>query len=214
MINLNSLFKYSEIENLGYYTGYSYLPVADIIDFEWQDILSPPPSNTSKNTLNELEIVSKFTLNREKKDTELVKKIDQDLDYDFIQLTNEYNVDYPIEVIKQFYDIIKPILLNLKGLWNRPRPAQLAKYYNIPIDVIVTDTHHTASYPSGHTVYSSLVAKVLQHHYAIIDPRKLDILVNNTAKARVLQGVHFPSDNKASLELTKFLFNRLKDKIL
>lgn len=214
MINLNSLFKYSEIENLGYYTGYSYLPVADIIDFEWRDILSPPPSNTSKNTLNELEIVSKFTLNREKKDTELVKKIDQDLDYDFIQLTNEYNVDYPIEAIKNFYDIIKPILLNLKGLWNRPRPAQLAKYYNIPIDVIVTDTHHTASYPSGHTVYSSLVAKVLQHHYAIIDPRKLDILVNNTAKARVLQGVHFPSDNKASLELTKFLFNKLKDKIL
>ena len=90
----------------------------------------------------------------------------------------------------------------------------MAKYYDIPIEVIVTDTHHTAAYPSGHTVYSSLIARILKHHYPIIDQRKLDILIANTAKARVLQGVHFPSDNQASVELTKVLFNKLKDKIL
>jgi len=173
-----------------------------------------PPSNTSKQTLKELELVSKSTLNRSKRDIELVHRIDQDPDSYFIDLTKEYKVEYPVNSIKEFYAIVKPILFNVKSMWNRPRPTQLAKYYGLPIEVIVTDTHHTAAYPSGHTVYSSLIARILKHHYPIIDQRKLDILVANTAKARVLQGVHFPSDNQASVELTKVLFNKLKDKIL
>lgn len=214
MINLNSLLKFEEIESLGYYTGYSYLTIPDIIDFDWKNILAAPPNNSSKTTISELELISRSTLNRSKEDIKLVRGIDGDPDSYFIDLVNEYKLKYPFESIKEFYQIIKPILMNVKGLWNRPRPYQLAKYYNIPIDVIETDTHHTASYPSGHTVYSSLVANILKHHYPEIDKRKLDILVSNTAKARVLQGVHYPSDNKASLELTTFLFNKLKDKIL
>lgn len=213
-MNLNSLLKYGEIEKLGYDSIYLERPVANIVDFNWRNILPPPPANTSKQTLSELNLVAQLTLNRDEKDIELVKKIDYDPDSDFIDLTKEYKVEYPINSIKEFYEIIKPLLFNIKGIWNRPRPAQLAKYYNIPLQVIVTDTHHTASYPSGHTVYSSLVAMILKHHYPIIDQRKLDILVGNTAKARVLQGVHFPSDNQASIQLTKVLFNKLKDKIL
>lgn len=214
MINLNSVFKHREIENLGYDTVYNQHPVPSIVDFEWKNILTSPPSNTSKQTLNELELVSKSTLNRSDSDVALVNRIDQDLDSFFIDLTTEYRVEYPYDSIKEFYYVIKPILMNLKGQWNRPRPAQLATFYNIDINVILTDTHHTPSYPSGHTVYSSLVALILKNIYPVIDQRKLDILVSNTAKARVLQGVHFPSDNKASLVLTKFLFNKLKDKIL
>jgi hypothetical protein len=214
MIDLNSLLRYDEIKNLGYDTIYLEQPVADIVYFDWKNILEPPPPNTSKQTLTELQTVSSATFNRNKKDIDLVHRIDQDPDSYFIDLTDKYKLSYPVSSIQEFYSIIKPILLNIKGIWNRPRPAQLAKYYNIPIDVMVSDTHHTASYPSGHTVYSSLVALILKHVYPVIDQRKLDILVNNTAKARVLQGVHFPSDNKASIKLIKFLFNKLKDDIL
>lgn len=214
MIDLNSLLRYDEIKNLGYDTIYLEQPVADIVYFDWKNILEPPPPNTSKQTLTELQTVSSATFNRNKKDIDLVHRIDQDPDSYFIDLTDEYKLSYPVSSIQEFYSIIKPILLNIKGIWNRPRPAQLAKYYNIPIDVMVSDTHHTASYPSGHTVYSSLVALILKHVYPVIDQRKLDILVNNTTKARVLQGVHFPSDNKASIKLIKFLFNKLKDDIL
>lgn len=214
MINLNSLLKYSEIENLGYYTGYGEKPVADIMDFEWKNILQAPPANTSKITLSELEYVSQATLNRNEQDLKLIDTVDQNPDKPFIDLADEYGLEYPVGHINEFYNIIKPILLNLKGLWNRPRPYQLAKYYNIPLDFIATDTTNTASYPSGHTVYASLVSWILKYYYPEIDQRKLDILVRNTAKARVLQGAHFPSDNKASLDLTKYLFNKLKDKVL
>jgi hypothetical protein len=214
MINLNSLLKYEEIDKLGYLSIYLEQPVADIIDFDWRNILGTPPSNTSKQTIAELELVSKSTLNRDSQDLKLVKLIDQNPDQPFVDLLQEYKLEYPSDKVAEFYNLIKPIILNVKGLWNRPRPAQLAKYYNIPIDVVETDTHHTASYPSGHTVYSSLVALILQHYYPKVDSRKLNILVQNTAKARVLQGVHYPSDNKASLVLSQFLFNKLKDQVL
>jgi hypothetical protein len=214
MINLNSLLQFSQIESLGYNTVYLEKPVADIIDFDWKKILEPPPSNTSSSTLNELRLISSETSQRTKLDIELVNLIDQDLDYYFIQLMKSYNLEYPEELINSFYSIIRPLILNIKMLFNRPRPSQLAKFYNININVIQTDTHHTASYPSGHTVYSSLVANILKDKYPRINRQKLDNIVNLTAKARVLQGVHFPSDNKASIKFSNYVYNNLKDKIL
>ena len=218
MINLNFLLKYETIENLGYSTEYIEKPVADIVDFDWKNILKPPSSNTSKKTMSEIYIVFNATINRSKKDIEQVmlfdKLFDQDSKSPFISLSKQYNIEYPYEKILLFYNIIRPIIFNIKSLFNRPRPAELAKYYDIPINVIVTDTHHSAAYPSGHTVYSSMIAKILKYYNPKIDQKKLDKIVTDTAQARVLQGVHFPSDNKASLLLTEVLFDKLKDKIL
>jgi hypothetical protein len=206
--------KYEEIEKLGYDSVYLEKPVADLIDFNWRNILKAPPSNTSKQTITEINYIYNVVTKRTKEDIKLVNLIDQDPDAPFIDLVKEYKLKYPIEIIESFYSLIEPVLFNIKGIWNRPRPAQLAKFYNIDIDVIVTNTHHTAAYPSGHTVYSSLVSLVLKELYGNIDNRKLSILVQNTAKARILQGVHYPSDNMASVVLSQFLFNNLKEKIL
>jgi hypothetical protein len=213
MINLNSLLKYNEIENLGYDTVYIEKPVADLVDFDWKNILDKPPENNSKETLSELKLISRETLNRTNKDIELVKIIDQDPDKLFIELTDSYNLKYPSAKIEEFYTLIKPIIFNVKSLWNRPRPAQLAKYFNIPIDIIITDTHHTAAYPSGHTVYSKLVSLIIKDLYPKISYSKLNKIVDQTAKARIMQGVHYPSDNMASIKLTQFLFDKLQLKL-
>lgn len=100
--------------------------------------------------------------------------------------------------------------MNTKIYWNRARPNQLAKYLNVPLNVIATDTHHTASYPSGHVVYSNLAANIIKDLYPQIQIRELDFIVNETARARVLQGVHYPSDNKASLVFSNYIFNKLR----
>lgn len=78
---------------------------------------------------------------------------------------------------------------------------------------MVTDTHHTASYPSGHTVYSNLVALILKNAYPQIDNKELDNIVLETARARVIQGVHYPTDNKASLIFSKYIFDQLNPKL-
>jgi hypothetical protein len=207
MYILNYLHK-NKLESLGYDTIFLEQPVPNIYkNINWKNILLPPPSNLSKITYRELQLLSQLTQSRTQKDIQLVYNIDKDMDTPFELLCKSYEVEYPRADIKAFYDLIRPILLNVKGYYNRPRPAQLAKYLNIPIDVIVTDTHHTASYPSGHTVYSKLSSLILKDRYSQIDQTKLDNIVNIVKRARMLQGVHYPSDCDASLLFTTVLFN-------
>jgi hypothetical protein len=202
-----------KIDSIGYDTVYLEKPMSNLIDFDWKKILKSPALNSSKETLKELSIVSTATKNRTSKDIELVHNVDVDMDTPYILLLKRYNLSYPQNYINLFYDIVRPIVLNIKNYWNRARPKQLAELYNIDIDVILTDTHHTAAYPSGHTVYSSLVAHILKDIYPQINRKELDHIVNETAKARVLQGVHYPSDNQASLVFSKFVFDNLHPKL-
>jgi len=212
-MNLAYLLTKDKIDSIGYETVYLEKPVSKIIDFDWKNILQPPPKNTSETTLQELLLISRSTQRRSKKDLELVHNVDQDLDQPFILLLKKYNINYPNNYINLFYDVVYPVLINTKNYWNRPRPNQLAKYFNIDIDVILTDTHHTASYPSGHTVYTSLVANILKDLFPRISQTELDNIVLETARARVLQGVHYPTDNKASLLFSKNIFNKLNPKL-
>lgn len=208
-MNLSLVLKYEKIQSLTYDSIFLEQPMADIVNFDYRLILPAPPKNIDKSTIKELTIVSKETLNRSSQDIETLLQIDLDIDPVFISLLKQYDIEYPEAYIKKFYAIVSPILKNVKGFWNRPRPKQLADLLGIDIDVIVTDTHHTPSYPSGHTVYSSLVANIIKDLYPKVNHYQLDKIVNDTAKARVMQGVHYPSDNKASILFTKFVFDKL-----
>lgn len=208
-MNLSLVLKYDKIESLTYDSVFLEQPMPDIINFDYRKILAPPPKNTDKDTIKELMILSRKTFNRSEEDIKILLQIDRDVDPIFANLLSLYNLEYPEVYIKNFYSIIKPVLKNIKGFWNRPRPKQLADLLSIDVDVIVTDTHHSASYPSGHTVYSSLVANIIKDFYPEVNQSKLDKIVNDTAKARVMQGVHYPSDNNASLIFSKFIFDKL-----
>ena len=84
----------------------------------------------------------------------------------------------------------------------------MAKIYGLTINVIETDTHHTPSYPSGHTVYARLAANLILKSNPEFQ-YELDLIVSKSAHARVLQGVHYPSDNKASIIFTDYIFKKL-----
>lgn len=200
-----------KLDSLGYDTIYLEKPVADFWEnLDWKNILQPPPSNLSKTTYQELELLSRLTKNRTSQEEKLVYNIDKDMDSPFELLCKSYDVQYPKTEIEELYHLIRPILQNVKGYYNRARPNQLAPYFGFKINVIVTDTHHSASYPSGHTVYTKLVSLILKDKYSQIDQAKLDNIVNQTKKARMLQGVHYPSDCDASLIFSTSLFNQLK----
>ena len=79
--------------------------------------------------------------------------------------------------------------------------------------MIVTQTHDTPAYPSGHTVYSKLVANILHDMFPKISIMELDSIVKITGFARVLQGVHYPSDNEASIIFTDYVFDILSPKL-
>lgn len=203
----------SRIESLGYDTVYLEKPMSNLIDFDWKNILDKPPNNSDNITIKELQLVAKETKNRSIEEKKQILSIDQELDTPFINLLSSMDLQYPQNYINLFYDIVRPLLYNTKAYWNRPRPNQLAELFGININVLVTDTHHTASYPSGHTVYASLVANILKDMYPKIDNKKFDNIVMLVAEARVKQGVHFPTDNKASIIFSKFIFNKLDPKL-
>jgi len=212
-MNLSLIFLYDKIEKLRYNSVSLEFPVPDIISFDYKTILDPPPSNTDPKTLKELNFVAESTFNRSEVEIKQIYNIDRDIHGPFIKLLSKYKLEYPREFINTFYDVVRPVLTNIKQYWNRPRPVQLAKLYNIQIDPIVTNTVHTPSYPSGHTMYSRLVANILKHHYPQIENKVLDSIVYDTARARVMMGVHFPSDNQASILLSNYLFKNMISKI-
>lgn len=212
-MNLNLILKHSKIKNLSYDTQITEIPMSNLIDFDYKKILKPFPANTSKETQTELEFLSKLTTNRSKEDHELIYRMDEDIDAYYKDITKKLNLRYPQGYIDLFYDIMRPVLMNLKSYWNRPRPNQLAELYNININRIVTDTIHTASYPSGHTSYSRLVCRVLSEMYPVLSNR-FESVVSLTGMARMKQGVHYTSDNKASIIFADYFYDKINPKIV
>ena len=187
--------------------------MSNLVDFDYKKILQPPPSNTSQIVQKELKIIHEQTSRRTNDDYDLIFRIDEDIDSFYVRLLKSYQLEYPKRYIDLFYDIVEPILLNTKNYWNRPRPVQLAKFYNIDIEQITTDTIHTASYPSGHTVYSKLVANILSDIFPELSD-SFNIIAKKTGIARVKQGVHYPSDNNASFVFSDYVYKKLQPKLL
>ena len=211
-MNLNLALKYKKIRELTYDSVVTEKPMSNLVDFDYKKILQPPPSNTSQTVQKELRLISEQTSRRTNDDYDLIFRIDEDIDSFYVRLLKSYKLKYPERYINLFYDIVEPILLNTKSYWNRPRPIQLAKLYNIVIEQITTDTIHTASYPSGHTVYSRLVRNILVDLYPNLY-KNFDIIVEQTAEARIKQGVHYPTDNAASFIFSDYVYKKLQPKL-
>lgn len=209
LFQINSAINTTNIDNIKYTTEIvEDEEISQLIDFDYKSILYGPAKNSSISTLEELIYISKTTHNRTDKDIEFVNKIDKNPAALVIDFCKNKNIIFPKTDFNNLYKIIKPLILNTKYYFNRPRPDQLARFYGLTINIIETDTHHTPSYPSGHTVYARLAANLIlksnpEFRY------ELEQIVDKSAYARVLQGVHYPSDNKASIIFTDYIFKKL-----
>jgi acid phosphatase (class A) len=213
LINVDSIVNKQFIDDIKYQDILIEYPVPDIIQLDWKTLLDPPPSNSSNYTRKELEYLSRLTTKRTQAQEALVYNIDAYPEYYLLEVIKQYQLNDHNNIIREFYKIIRPIIWNTKYLFNRPRPHQLSEIYHIPIEIIQSTTHHTPSYPSGHTVYSALYGKILSYYYPEYK-RLFDAAVEKTMLGRELQGVHYPSDNKSSLILVNQLFDHLHEKVL
>jgi len=210
--------KLESIDSLKYQTGLDYeqTPSANIKFPELGEIdlftIAPQPAkNSSPQTKKELEYVSKVANNRSIEDIKLVYLVDEEpLDLFEVEI-NKLKLDFPYHKFQTIYrNVVSALVDHAKFYYNRARPFQLASFYNIKIDRIITATHHTASYPSGHTLYGALAGEILKEKY----PEKkatFDELVQKIGHARVLQGVHYPSDNDASIKIMDKIYPKLSE---
>ena len=182
-----------------------------ILDIELEKILPPPPKNSSITTNKELKEVARFTKSRSVSEIDLVRVVDRDPIELFEDYTMKHKLKFPQDKFAEYLNIVERYMYALKYYHNRARPEQLAPYYNLDINVLYTVTHHTPAYPSGHAMYSELAAHILTDEYP---QRKNDFF--NLSKycgfARILQGVHYESDNEASRIAVAKLYPLIRSK--
>lgn len=213
LAEVNQVYLSKNIDDSVYADYLIEYPVPDIAkDIDWKNILDKPPLNSSSKTYKELNFVIDQTKKRSKDDEKLIYQIDDNPNYLLYQFVDNNNLNFSYQYFKEFYNIIKPFMYNTKFYYNRLRPYNLAKIYNLDIDIIKTDNHNTPSYPSGHVVYTNLAVNILidtypQHKTA------LNRITQQTAQARISQGVHYPSDCDAGIKLTNYLFKILQPRL-
>ena len=186
--------------------------VSDRITIDWENVLPKPPANNSKETRKELEYLQNLTKNLTVQEKALVHLVDgEPLDI-YNPILKKHRLEMPKKDFKKIYNLTYPVIMNLKHQYNRPRPKQLGDRLGFKINVIETKTHHTPAYPSGHTVYAAMGAYLLADKYSELSSeffRK----ISDAGLARCLQGVHYPSDNEASMVISSAIWQDLRYKL-
>lgn len=165
-----------------------------------------PPKNSSQETINELLFLERVTSNASNDEVQFATnaEINEKKCYvDFCK--NVLGLNITTKYIDKIFDQTDPILMLLKNHFNRPRPYQLAPYYNIQLKFKVpVDAFHPA-YPSGHAMDAFVMEQILSK---IMPEKNVEInqFCNNMAYSRFVAGVHYPSDNKISKILSDTIF--------
>ena len=205
------------LDSLRYLPGFKYeesiyanMDFPEVGNIDLFDIVSPPAKNSSTQTLNEIKKISSLTKNRSKQELKLVYEVDTDPLLLFLPLIEDLKLDFDRGLFsKVYYYCVSAIIDHLKHYYNRARPFQVADLLQVKINRIITKTHHTPSYPSGHTMYAALIGEFLIDKHPE-HQSKIDAVTERTGLGRVLQGVHYPSDNEASIKIIKTIFPNLK----
>jgi acid phosphatase (class A) len=171
-------------------------------------VIDQPPNNESDLTKQELDEVFSSSQNRNKEIEETILLIDKDPLIIYKHFLKVKNLEFPQQKFDEMYDILYDIIKDLKIYFNRPRPNQIAEFYNLNINVLNTHTHDTPSYPSGHVAYAKLAELLIKDTYPNLDGDLIKI-TEKVKLARIKQGVHFPSDNEASEKLVTMIYKSL-----
>ena len=214
-----NLYEAKDIDGVRYISGYnydrsqhSYKVFPELKGLDLFSIIPEPYKNSSKETEAELKEIVYNTKSLAKSDKirELTIKVDKEPLFIYQPVLDRLGIRFPEgKFLSLYYHSVYDIVDHLKHYYNRPRPTQLMKYYDMEIPVMVTDTHQTPAYPSGHTAYAALASAVLSERYPEHTKIFNDLAVQ-VGMARQYQGVHYPSDNSASIKLIKTIYPNLK----
>jgi len=177
----------------------------------WEELIeiSAPPTNSSKETKQELQTLLAY---KELRTKDKLEQINSELNYQTAELGDiplaKYfdSTKYPFTslLISEPLLDISAIVLNLKEKFNRVRPSFLEP----DIDPAIEIPGHPA-YPSGHSTQSHFVAYMLGE---LMPQRRAEFIADaeSIAKNREIAGVHYPGDSAAGVELARQFFNLIK----
>ena len=165
-----------------------------------------PPKNTSIKTYQELMYLKDLP-----EDLEYVKQHDT-IEEIFKEVCKDNNVEYPTDLVKELIKSSAGLIMELKWNYNRPRPFQLAEYYNIKLGGTTLESMKTPSYPSGHSTQGILIGKVLQTKLPITTDGFLEA-GKRISYSRNIGRAHYPSDSELGEIIGNSLYQHIKHKI-
>ena len=211
IVDLDKAFS-ENINSVKYTDSKKSWKVSDRITIDWRNVLPDPPANNSKETRKELEYLQAITKNLTISDRNLIELVDKEpLDL-YASVLKSYGLKMPNLDFDKIWNITRPIIMNLKHQYNRPRPEQLAERLGFKVNVVKTKTHQTPAYPSGHTAYAAMGAYLLADMYPELSSDFFK-KIGEAGLARCLQGVHYPSDNEASMVISGAIWQDIRYKL-
>lgn len=124
---------------------------------------------------------------------EYAEKLDKDFLGIFEDYASENNLVIDLGFIKRILEDIGPFILGIKDFYGRPRPYQINEYHGIDIELYDSKTAKTPAYPSGHSLQGRLIYRILEKDNPS-HSENLKRISDQISYARILRGVHFPSD--------------------
>ena len=165
--------------------------------------LQPFPENTSKKTLEEVRYLAEI-----EEDGEFVKEHDKVAKV-FGKLHKDLELEYNQDEAKKYLRESAKYIMELKYKHQRPRPYQIAKFYNIDLNGVDLDSMKTPSYPSGQATQGHLLGMIYSERYPQ-HRKEFMKLGEDVAESRINGKAHYPSDKKAGIHLAEKLFENKK----
>jgi len=160
-----------------------------------------PPVDSGYTTRTEINELKKIPLNKK-----FVKDNDN-IESAFAKTAKDNNVeDYDKSIAADFIKKSAPIILDLKKHHNRKRPYEL----DSSLKAIVLKSMQTPSYPSGHSVQGTGIAKLLADKYPKAKSAFLKTGKNISYSRRVARA-HYKSDSKVGEQIGNSMYKFIKN---
>lgn len=204
--NINAI-RYGEVSESLKKKAAEKSPLISFKDIEY----IPFNTNSGERVATELAYIKKIQDSPpEWHSGEYKNKLDKDFINIFFNYAKDNNLVFNKKDILDTVNQADSVILGLKLFYNRPRPSQIHEHHNIDIKIDDTETAQTPSYPSGHALQGRLIYKIL----AELNPdheEQLKNISDQVSLARIIRGVHFPTDNQFSdLIVDKYIMPKLK----
>ena len=169
---------------------------------------TPFPENSSKQTHDELKFLLAY--NDGVIDRDFSKKGDGILDL-FSEYCENNNLDFDKKYFDKLLKESAKTIMTLKYHYNRPRPFQIAEYYDIPdFEIHNLNSAKTPSYPSGHSTQGHLFCLILSEKYPS-HYEGFKKLADFISDSRIMARAHFPSDIEFGEKLAHIIKRYVND---
>ena len=164
-----------------------------------------PPTDNSLTTLKEIKDIDNLNV-----DEKFVKYYDG-VENVFKNVIEKNGYEYPKDLVTYLVEFSRPTIISLKNYHGRSRPNEIAKNYNIDLDVVDLKSAKTKAYPSGHSAQAELIGLVLSDMYPNLRSQIMKE-ANNISLSRNIGRLHYASDSKNGTDLGKAMYEHYKIK--